>query len=80
MDWKIEIVKVENGYTVRWEEENNDPIPKTVIKTAVYEERGDADTDLETLTDLTYHVWELLGYYGSKHDKERLWIKKEKKK
>lgn len=62
MDVKINVV--DNGYVISTEDRN----------ASVFQENYDCETnyDLNTLLHLTYDIWGRLGYFGSKHDKERL--------
>lgn len=68
---KIMIELVDNGAILS----NNDNIRQVYIE----EDRDQNDPDLDYITNLTYGIWEALGYYGSKHHKERLFIKREKR-
>jgi len=58
---KITISRVINGYVLTSEE-----------GVSVHEESP--DNELHTLRDLLYNVCDALGYNGSKHDAERLFI------
>lgn len=66
---EIKIQKVDNGYLLT----TSSDFPDNPTYMSVYEEKNvDMFHDLETLRELTYDMWHLLGYTGSKHDKQRL--------
>ena len=69
---KITIETADNGYILSDADSN----------VQVYQEsdQRDTDIDLDMLMSLTYALWEKLGYYGSKHHSERLFVRKEKQK
>jgi hypothetical protein len=69
--WILTIEKVQNGFVLTGKgAENNGPF---VI-------REDEMDELKVFEELTWQIWEYFGYYGSKHDPERLRITREKQK
>jgi hypothetical protein len=70
---KIEIERTDNGFIFK--HTSGDPDQDGVM---VYEEREsheDDFIDLDTLQSLLFAVCESFGYYGSKHDRRRLFVK-----
>jgi hypothetical protein len=61
MDWKITIQKVNNGYILKTSDEHDNNM--------VFEE---TDNELEAIQNVLNYVQDFFGYYGSKHDSERL--------
>lgn len=61
---KLTIERVSNGFITKGEQ------------TEVHAEGG--DSELEALQSLLYSVLEWAGYYGSKHDAQRLFVRIEK--
>ncbi len=68
---KITIEQVTNGVII----ESSHPTEDIRIKTLVTSEKS----ELDYMENLTYILWEILGYFSSKHDKERLVLKRQKK-
>lgn len=64
---KLTIEKVDNGFIVCGDELHE-----------VYSDKYDEDLELKTLQSMLYSILEHFGYYGSKHDHERLFIRIEK--
>lgn len=68
--WRLTIEKADNGFILTGEgADNNGPF---VIQ--------EQDDELCQWEELVYQVWEFFGHYGSKHDKERLRVVREKQK
>lgn len=66
----ISIDLAENGYIVT----NHDAEPRTIV---VVQEQ---ENHLECLRSLLHEILEVVGYYGSKHDPERLFVEIRKQK
>jgi len=73
-DWKLEITKVENGYLLEYPDEDSEG--NYIRKRMVLEE--DEKDELKSNENLLWQVMEHFGFYGSKHDKERIRITREK--
>jgi len=69
--WQLTIEKVSNGFILTGEGAENCG-PEVI-------EENERD-ELEEFEKLAWTVWEYFGYHGSKHDPERLLIKREKNK
>jgi len=72
-DWKLEIIKVDNGYLIVIPEENEEG--KIVERKIVVEE--DEEDELSVHEKMLYEIIEHFGFFGSKHDKERIRIVRE---
>lgn len=68
---KLTIETCDNGFLVKRECDESE---STVI--TVFEDRD----NLEHYQQMCYHILECLGYVGSKHDEERLWVEIRKNK
>jgi len=65
--WRLTITKVDNGfYLVK----SNDDPPYVI--------QEDENDHLRAYEELCWKVLEYFGYYGSKHDPERLFVRREK--
>ena len=73
MDYKLIINKVENGYILSYEDELNDET-KIVRKIVIQEDESD---ELKAHEEMLWQVIEYFGFYGSKHDKERIRVIRE---
>lgn len=68
---KITIETTDNGYIVTGPHPNADR-----EMTEVFEEKETGDKfDVFCLRRVLWSVLELIGYYGSDHDKRRLWVR-----
>ena len=68
MNWYLNITKAENGYVLRWSDE--DEYGAEVIHTEVVED--DERDQLKSGVELLYRIMEYFGFLGSKHDEERI--------
>jgi hypothetical protein len=62
-EWKLTIIKTSNGFYLK---EANVVIEEV------------SEDELGAIENMTYEVWNYFGYYGSKHDKERLFVERRK--
>ena len=70
MTWELKINKVENGYVLEWEEENEENVK--LKKQQVIEEPDTEDGELEAMKMLLLEVKEHFGIYSNKYDKKKL--------
>lgn len=72
--WDLKITKADNGFGLRWEEEDEDGRP------CLHEEviQDDDMDDLKSGQELLWHVINYFSLGGSRHDKERLHISRKR--
>jgi hypothetical protein len=80
MDWKIIIVKAENGYICEWEEDSENEENYKIKRKQVFEESDEENGELICMKEMLHFVKEHFGIVYSKHSKHNLVIdvKKEK--
>ena len=71
-EWKCEITKVDNGYTLTHKEEIDDHVYKTV--TRVINEDDSQYGDLEAMKELMYEIQDYFAVVYNKHAKKNLYI------
>ncbi len=71
-DWGIEIIRVSNGYMLHF------PHPNTGETWATEVIEHDDDDELKSAEELLWRIAEFFDLLGSKHDKERLRVIREK--
>jgi hypothetical protein len=78
--WKLEIIRVRNGYKLNYPQELDDS--STVIQEEVIEDgpgtANDPQGEIESGEKLLWFILEYFALLGSKHDPERLVIRREK--
>lgn len=70
-DWKLEIIKVTNGYLLKGKFNDSD-----YVQTVVIEEK--TNNDFGAMQEVLYIIKEYFGIYYSNHNKENLIIEIEK--
>ena len=68
MKWDIKIKRVQNGYIMSYD--NGDGVQEQVYK--IKNEQD--ETNKDHIIDLFYDILEVMGEWGSKHDKRRIKI------
>lgn len=66
-EWKIEIIKANNGYILTYMED----LGESTIRRIVFEEK---ENELEAMVDVLNFIQKFFGLGGSKHDKERIFV------
>lgn len=74
MVWELNIKRVENGFVVINYNEDEGGV---VEREYVFEQK---DNELEAMVDVLNFIQDHFGYYGSKHDKERIFVEIKKQK
>ena len=75
--WSLGIIRSDNGYILKWYEENNDG--EKVPHALVVEESNDEGGELEAAQKVLRGVLDYFGVYYSKHNKKNLVVKIEGK-
>lgn len=70
--WSLGIIRSDNGYILKWYEENEDG--QQVPHTLVFEE-SEVGGELEAAHKMVWEVLEYFGIYYSKHNKKNLVVK-----
>ena len=72
--WSLRITKVDNGFVLSWDEEADEDhiIPRSLV---VEESAHHEFSEIDAMQRLLWEVMEHFGYYGSKHDKKRLFVR-----
>ena len=72
-DWKLEVIRVDNGYLIKIPEEVEDG--KIIEKKIVIQ--NDEKDEIKSHEDMLWEIMEHFSFYGSKHDKERIRVVRE---
>ena len=73
MTWEMKIRKVDNGFVLEWEEENEEGT-KILQQTVIEEDDTDEEGELKCMEKLLNEIKEYFGVHYSKHDKKNLFI------
>ena len=76
MSYEIKVRRTMNGFVLSWSDECADDTTKTFVQEEVVED--DDQDELKSGEEMLWKLIEYFGLSGSKHDKERLRITREK--
>ena len=76
MSWILEITRGDNGYKLKWQEQDNEEGQYSLHEEYIEDLEED---ELKSGESLLWWVMEYFGFGGSKHDVERIGIIREKK-